>query len=123
MQVLPASLRALGASLFALVRARAELISVELAEERARAAQKLALVAVASLFLGIGLLLAALLVVVLFWDSYRLAAAGGVTLFYFGTGAVALLRLRYLKRNSPPPFAGTLSEFANDLKLLGGHDE
>ena len=40
-----------------------------------------------------------------------------------GIGSWALLRLREIARNSPPPFSATMNEFANDLKLLRGRDE
>lgn len=112
------SLRALGATLLALVCARAELIAVELQEERARAGKKLVLAALAALFLAMGMLLAAFLLVVLFWDTHRTLAAGGVSLLYLGIGGWALVRLRQMNRNSPPPFAATMSEFANDLRFL-----
>ncbi len=120
---LPGSLRALGATFLALVCARAELIAIELQEERVRAGQKLVLVVLAALFLAMGLLLAAFLVVVLSWETHRMLAAGGVTLLYLGIGGWALVRLREMRRNSPPPFAATMSEFANDLRLLRGRDE
>ena len=120
---LSGSLRAMGAALLSLVCARAELMAVELQEERARAEQKLALVAMAALFLAMSLLVAAFVVIVLFWDSHRTLAASGVALIYFGIGSWALLRLREIARNSPPPFSATMNEFANDLKLLRGRDE
>jgi uncharacterized membrane protein YqjE len=120
---LSGSLRLLGATLLALIGARAELIAIELQEETGRARQKLVLLTVAALFLAMGLLLAAFLVVVLFWDTHRMLAAGGVTLFYFCIGGWALVSLREMNRNSPPPFAATLGEFANDLKMLRGDGE
>lgn len=120
---LPGSLRALGATLLALVCARGELIAIEVQEEKERAAQKLVLVVLAALFVAMGLLLAAFLVVVLFWETHRMLAAGGVTVLYLGIGGWALARLREMNRNSPPPFAATMSEFANDLRLLRGRDE
>jgi uncharacterized membrane protein YqjE len=120
---LSGSLRSLGANLLALIGNRAALIAVELQEEKTRAGQKLELEVLAALFLCMGLLLAAFFVVVLFWDTHRLIAAGGVALFYLGIGACALARLREARRNSPPPFAATLKEFMNDLRLLRGHDE
>ena len=109
--------------MLALAWARAELIAVELQEEKERAGQKLVLVVLAALFLAMGMLLAAILVVVLFWDTHRTIAAGGVTLLYLGVGGWALVRLRELNLNSPPPFAATMGEFENDLKLLRGRDE
>ena len=120
---LPSALRALGATLLALVCARVKLIAVELQEERARAGQKLVMVVLAALFLAMGMLLAAFLVVVLFWDTHRMLAAGGVTLLYLGIGGWALVRLREMNHSSPPPFSATMSEFAGDLRLLRGCDE
>ena len=77
----------------------------------------------AALFLTMGLLLAAFLVVVLFWDTHRVLAAGGVTLLYLGIGLAAVARLLEMQRNSPEPFSATRSEFAKDLNLLRGRDE
>lgn len=119
----PGSLRALSASLIALVCDRAELIAVEFQEAKARNVQKIILLIVAALFITMGMLLAAFLVIVLFWDTHRMLAAGGVTALYLAIGVTALMRLRAIHRNSPPPFAATISEFANDLRLLRGQDD
>ena len=117
------SLRNLGATTLALIRARVELVATEFAEEKERRKEMLILAVVAVLFLALGLLLVAFFVVVLFWDSYRLLAVGGMTLTYLGIGAWALFRLRRKVRESPPPFAATLAEFENDMELLKKRDE
>jgi uncharacterized membrane protein YqjE len=123
MAALPDSLRAMGADLLALVYARVELAAVELQEERARAERKLALLALAALSLAIAMLLGSLLVVVLFWDTHRALAAGGVSLLHLGAGGWALLRLREMKQASQNPFSATLGEFAHDLAALRGRSE
>lgn len=115
--------RALGSSVLALLRARMELLGVELAQETARRKRMLVLAAVGGVFLGMGLLLLAFFVVVLLWDTHRLLAIGGVTLAYAGIGIGALLRLRVAARDSPSPFSATLAEFRKDLDLIRGHDE
>lgn len=115
---LPNSLRALGASLLGLVCARAELIGVELRQEKARAQRRLLLLVLGAMFLFAAVLLAALLVVVLFWDTHRIAAAAGVVLLCLGIGAFMLGRLQAMDRDSEPPFAATIAEFENDLKVL-----
>ena len=117
------SLRALGATLLALLCARGELIALELQEERARAGRKLVLAVLSALFLAMGMLLAALLVVLLYWDTHPLLAGGGVTSLYLGIGAWSFLRLRKISDDGPPPFSATMGEFANDLRLLRGNDE
>lgn len=116
------ALRDLGATALTLVSVRAELLVVEFHEEQERGRRELTLVFVASVFLTLGMLLAALLVIVLLWDSYRVAAAGGVAALYLGIGGWALVRLRRLSRDSPVPFVASMREFAEDLKQLRGGD-
>ena len=117
------SLRDLGANLLELAWTRAELIAVEFQEEKERTAQRIILATVAALFLALGLLLAAILVIVLLWDTYRGAAAAGVTLLYTAIGAWALLRLRAMGRDSPAPFSATIDEFRTDFKAMRERDE
>ena len=57
MSVLPETLRSLAINLLALVQTRAELVAVELQEERARAERKLVFLVLAALCFAIGLLL------------------------------------------------------------------
>jgi uncharacterized membrane protein YqjE len=115
--------RALGQTALALLRARVELVGVELGEEAERRKRQLLLGVVAAVFLFAGLILVAFLVVVLFWDTWRVGAIATVTFAYLAIGAWALLRLRAALRDSPPPFSATLAEFRNDLDMLKGHDE
>jgi len=120
---LTASLRRLRRGLLAALRTRAELLSVELAEEKERRQEMLVLAVLGALFLALGLQLVAFLVVVVFWDSARLAAAAGVTVLYVGISAWAFLRLRSKWRDSPPPFAASLDELAKDMDAMQGRDE
>jgi uncharacterized membrane protein YqjE len=116
------SLRALGATFLAIVGTRAELAVVELREEGERKKEMLILAGVAAVFLALGSLLVAFFVVVVFWETHRVAATAAVTLLYLGIGAGALLRLRQKARASPPPFEATLAELAKDLEMLKGRD-
>jgi uncharacterized membrane protein YqjE len=117
------SARAVGGTLLALLRVRAELIALELKEQTDRGKRLVVLAFVAAAFLFAGLLLAALFVVVAFWDTWRLQAMAAVTLAYAGIGAWALLRIRTILASSPPPFSATLQEFESDLAMLKGRDE
>jgi len=118
-----ASLRALGATLVELVGARAELAVVELREEGERRKEMLVLAAVAGLFLALGLLLAALFVVVFYWDTHRVAAIAAMTLLYLGIAAAAFMRMRWKAARAPAPFEATLRELAVDREILGGRGE
>jgi len=117
------SLRALGATLVDAVETRLELAIVELREEGERRKSMLVLAVTGALFASMGLMLVAFLVVVLFWDTHRLAAIGGVTLLYLGIAAVAFWRLREAARSSPPPFEATMRELAADRDMLGSRHE
>lgn len=118
-----ASLRALGATFVALVRTRLELAVVELREEAERKKEALVLGAVAGVFLAMAALLLAFFIVVVFWDTHRVAASAAVTLAYLAIGVVALLRLKRITGASPPPFEATLAELARDVEALGGRHE
>jgi uncharacterized membrane protein YqjE len=118
-----ASVRGLTRSLVALVRTRAELLSVELEEEKERRKEMVILAAVGTLFAALGFQVATLLLIVVFWDTYRIAAIGGVTGLYLGIAAWAFWRLRNKWRHHPTPFAATLEELAKDLDALQGRHE
>jgi len=126
---LTASLRALGSTLVELLAARAELAVVELRQEGERKKELIALAAAGALFLALGLLVATLFVIVLFWDTHRLAAIGGVAILYLVLSAAAFMRMRRKAAGNPPPFEATLRELAADREMLGGgagnggHDE
>jgi uncharacterized membrane protein YqjE len=120
---LVASIRAVTRGLLATLRTRAELLAIELEEEKERRKEMLILAVLGALFLALGLQLLAFLVVVFFWDTYRMAAIVGVTVLYLGIAAWAFLRIRSRSRNSPSPFATSLQELGKDMDALQGSDE
>jgi uncharacterized membrane protein YqjE len=112
------SVRGLGDSLLSLIRTRAELLAIELEEEKERRKEMLILAVLGALFLALGLQLLAFLLVVALWDTYRLPAIIGVTCLYLGVAAWAMFRLRFKWRDSPAPFAATLEELGKDMDAL-----
>ncbi len=114
-----AALRFAGGAV-ALLRTRLELAGVELAEERERVELRLTL-----LFAGVLLVLFAVLglgafVVVLFWETNRLAAILGVSAICAAAGAFLMWKARAIGRESPQPFAATLAELEKDRAWLSG---
>jgi uncharacterized membrane protein YqjE len=101
-------------SAIVLARTRAELATVELAEERLRWTRSVLLLAGGVLLLSFAMLGVAAGVVVYFWDTHRLAAISGVTLAFAFVGAILLWRNSLLWRNAPQPFAQTLAELDKD---------
>lgn len=109
----------LGDSALALFRARLELASIELAEERERLLTRLAWLIAGILLLvfallGLGVLLAALL-----WNSNHLLALVLPTLLFALGGWWLLRRSQALARTGDLPFAATMAEFDKDRALLG----
>ena len=108
----------LAAALIGLGQTRLELAAVEFEEARARTTQNLALVMVAALCFAFALLAASLLVVVLFWDTHRIAALCGVTVVYALVGLLAVWRLAERRKPHAPAFAATLAELERDRAWL-----
>jgi uncharacterized membrane protein YqjE len=100
----------------------AQLASTELEEERLRLAELLLLAAAALYFLGIGIVLAALLLVLAFWDGPRLLVLALVSLLFLGVGAGLALSWRHKARSKPALLATTIAELQRDRDaLLGDH--
>ncbi len=112
------SLSNLLATFVAIAHTRIELLTTELQEEMHHIAGILVWSLVALLSAGIGLFLAALVVIFLFWDTHRLLASIAVTAFFFLLALVAALTLRSKVRNRPPLLESTLAELAKDRKQL-----
>jgi len=107
-----------GSSLVGLVRTRLELASVEYLELRERTFSRLVLTAVAVVSFAFAVLMASALVVVLFWDTHRIAALAALTLVYAAIGAGAWWRLKAQGRAAAAPFAATLAELERDGEWL-----
>ncbi|HUL95287.1 MAG TPA: phage holin family protein [Usitatibacter sp.] len=117
------SWRPLAGSFAALVRTRLELALLELREDGERRKDTLVAAALGGAFLAMGTMAFTVFVVVLFWDTHRIAAAGGIAVIYLAIGLLALLRAGRLRAEAPPPFQATLAEFARDAEALrGAHD-
>jgi len=65
-------------------------------------------------------LTATIFVIVLFWDSQRLAAIGFLTVLYVGIGVGTALYARREAAESKRPFAATLEELRKDRDHLRG---
>ena len=107
-----------------LLRTRVELAALEFAEQRERAKLTLVVGVIAATFFAFAILCASALVVLLFWDTHRVAAIAAVTLVHLAIGLGALWRLKAVQREATPPFEQTLAELDRDRRWLAGelHD-
>jgi uncharacterized membrane protein YqjE len=110
----------IGTTLVAMLRTRLELAAVEAREEAQAMLGVLAWTLLAA-FLGAGAcLLLALFVVVLFWDSYRLLAIGGMAGLFLLGAILILLRVRSTLAARAPMLAATRAELGKDLAFIAG---
>jgi uncharacterized membrane protein YqjE len=108
----------LASAVVALVHTRVELASLELAEERERFKQSIALLAAAVVLLAFAAVTATLGIIALFWDTNRYTAIAVVTVVYAMLGLLALWRRNALRRDAAPPFAATLDALRKDGEWL-----
>ncbi len=113
------SLAALVATLVAMAHTRLDLLSTDLEDERAHLFSVLLWTLVALFCLGIGLVLATLLLVVAFWDGQRLLVLGSLTGLFLVAGGVAWAYVGHKARIKPRLFAASLSELRKDRQQLG----
>ena len=113
-----ASARLLLGAVLEVGHTRLQLASTELEEERLRLAELLLLATMALFFIGIGIVLASMLVVLLLWDGPREVVLGILTAAFLVVGGVAALAWRRKARSKPPLLSATLQELRNDQAAL-----
>ena len=115
------SLKGLTASLVAIVHTRLDLLSSDIEEDRERLAALLVLMLVALFCFGVGVVLLAILIVVAFWDSYRILALSGLVGIFLASGLAAYGFALHKLRTKPRLFAASLSELSKDRQQLTHH--
>jgi uncharacterized membrane protein YqjE len=115
-----AALGRIGATLVAMVHTRLELAAVEAQEEAQRLLGYLAWTLMAVFLAAGAVLFAALFVVLVFWDSYRLLAVGGMAGLFALAGLAIMTKVRANFASRPPMFAATLNELRNDVEFITG---
>ena len=106
-------------TVLAFAETRARLAANEFEEQVLRLLEVGVWAAVALLFSTIALVFIALFVVLIFWDSNRLLAAGLVAAFFVAGGAVSVLMVRAGLAARPKFLAATLAELQKDREKMG----
>ncbi|MDT0502370.1 MULTISPECIES: phage holin family protein [unclassified Halomonas] len=125
-RIFTAGRRLLG-SLLASGETRLRLAVLELEEERARLVGMLLIAGLALILLLLGIAVLTTLVIVFFWDSYRLTAIAVSAGVLLSSGLLLCLRVMQLARRRTL-LASTLKHLATDRELLeqerkeGRHD-
>ena len=111
----------LAGSLLAAAETRLDLFATELKEDGERGLRLLAWALAAVLTAIFGVLLAGITVIIVFWDSHRVAAAVGVTAVFVAAAAVCALVLRRRLREKPRLLDATRGELAKDVAAIRSH--
>lgn len=117
------SLKQLISTVLEIAQVRLELVGTELELEKRRLFDGLLWGAIALLCLGIGLVLLCGFVVLLFWDGYRLAAVGVLSLIFVGAGLFLAINTRKKMRNQHTMFGASLNELKQDQTALRPQDQ
>jgi uncharacterized membrane protein YqjE len=112
------SLKTLAATLVAVAHTRLDLLASDLEEDRAHFFSLLVLALAALFFLGVGVVLATILLVVGFWDTHRLLVLGLLTGFFLAAGIAAWVIAMRKARSKPKLFAASMSELLKDRQQL-----
>lgn len=113
-----ASLRGLLATSLGLLRTRAELLIVEIEEEKLRLFATLLLGLLCCFFLGVGLLLLVIFLTVVFWESHRLLVLGLSCGLFLLLGILALQALKQQLQRGSQLFKSSLQELQQDIEQL-----
>lgn len=116
------SLRNLLDSALQLGQVRLQLLGTELEEQKLRVAHGLVLSALGALLLMVASLLLSAFVLLLFWDTHRLAAAAVLTVAFAAGGAWLLRAGRQALGSAGAMFRASLDELARDRARLAGRD-
>ena len=114
------TLKRIGSTSLAMARTRLELAAVE-AQEEARSLLGYAAWTLLAAFLGaFAFLLAALFVIVLFWDEHRLLAIGAMAGMFVLAALLILARVRAGLAARGPMLAATRAELGKDIAFIKG---
>ncbi len=117
-----ASLRQATGTALELVQVRLALLGTEIEVEKQRWVDGLWIAAMALVSLGVGLLLLSGFIVLLFWEGYRLAALGVLSVVFIALGGVLLVQSRKRFKNPLGMFQTSVTELQNDRAQLHPSD-
>jgi uncharacterized membrane protein YqjE len=112
------SVKNLAATLIAMGQTRLELLSNDIEEERAWLTSMLAWVLIALFFAALAVVLATLLVVVVFWDSYRLQAIIVMICLFVAAAGISWRIICNKSKNKPRLFSASIAELSKDREQL-----
>ena len=111
----------LAASLLEAVETRVDLFATELREDGERGLRMLAWAMAALPTAILGALLAGVTLIIVFWDTHRVAAAVGVTAAFLVAAVACAAAFRRHLRDKPRLLDATRSELQKDVAAIRSH--
>lgn len=108
----------IGGTLVAMVQTRLALAAVEIEEESQRLLGYFVLALLSMILFGIAMVLVALTIVLVFWDTYRLEAAVGLAAAFAAAGTWVMFKLKASIATKPRLLAATAAELNKDLNFI-----
>jgi len=112
------SLGTFASSLLVIIHTRLELLCTDLEAEREHLYSLIVLTLAALLTLGIGVVLASIVLVMVFWDTHRIAILGILAAGYLGTGLGLLFFALHKAKNRPGILSASMKELVRDWQQL-----
>lgn len=112
------SLKKLTSTLIALIYTRLDLLSTDMEEGRERLISLIITVFLSLFCLCFGVVLLAILMVVIFWDTHRLLVLSTMTGTFLLIGTLLCVNAISALKNMPRMFAASLAELAKDRQHL-----
>jgi uncharacterized membrane protein YqjE len=111
----------LAGSLLESVGTRVDLFATELREDGERGVRLMAWALAALLTAILGALMAGVTLIIVFWDTHRVAAAAGVTAAFLVAAVACAAAFRRRLREKPRLLDATRSELQKDVAALRSH--
>ena len=105
----------LGSTLVDMVHTRLELAAIEVEEESQRMLGFLVFALLALVLFGVAFILLAFLVIVIFWDTHRVAAVAGMAALFGIAGAIIAMKVKAGFANKPRLLGNTIEELRKDI--------
>jgi uncharacterized membrane protein YqjE len=115
---LVASVKALMSTLLCIAQTRLELLANEMEEDRLRMIRLVLFSLFMFLFFCLGIVMFTLMIIVIYWDTYRLLAIGLVALVYLVVAAGLAVYLAREIRLKPKIFSASIAELIKDRVAL-----
>lgn len=116
-----ASLKNLATTLVSIIYTRLELLSTDLEEGRQRLLSLLVMTFISLFCLCMGVVMLAITLAVIFWDTHRLLALGMLTSLFLVSGIIlSIMAIRALK-TMPRMLQASLIELAKDQEALNAN--